>query len=173
LVDRLTVFAGITHNLSTSPGNPQLLDQLRANQVDTSRWVLVMIVFLAVIYVARWVISYAQQLTLLVVGNRILFDVRQKLFRHLQRLSLRFYEQNPHGWIMARVLYDVDAVQATLSGSLVDLISNTLLVAGALAILYIYDWQLALIATLALPLYGSPGSVLAGVLHTFRGYRRR
>ncbi|NLO74899.1 MAG: ABC transporter ATP-binding protein [candidate division WS1 bacterium] len=153
LVDRLTVFAGISHNLSASPGNPQLLEQLRESQADTSRWVLWMIVFLAVIYVMRWLITYAQQMTLLVVGNRILFDVRQKLFRHLQRLSLRFYEQNPHGWIMARVLYDVDAVQATLSGSLVDLISNTLLVAGALTILYIYDWQLALIATLALPLY--------------------
>lgn len=90
---------------------------------------------------------------LLVVGNRILFDVRQTLFRHLQRLSLRFYEQNPHGWIMSRLLYDVDAIQATLSGNLVQVISDIIVVVVAIVILYMINWRLAIIATFSLPLY--------------------
>jgi subfamily B ATP-binding cassette protein MsbA len=114
-----------------------------------------MLLFLVIgaVNIGQWLVSYVQQMILLVVGNRILFDIRQKLFRHLQRLSLTFYEQNPHGWIMARILYDVDAIQATLSGNLVQVISDSLTVLVAIVILYFINWRLAIIASFSLPMY--------------------
>jgi subfamily B ATP-binding cassette protein MsbA len=119
----------------------------------TAHYLTVLFLIIAAVNVGQWLVSYLQQMILLVVGNRILFDIRQKLFRHLQRLSLTFYEQNPHGWIMARILYDVDAIQATLSGSLIQAVSDSLMVVVAVVILYFINWRLAIIASISLPMY--------------------
>jgi subfamily B ATP-binding cassette protein MsbA len=153
LVDKLSPFKDLFAGQAAAPHDSQTLQALQQSQAATIHFVTLVVVGLGLVYVLRWIITYGQQMLLIVVGNRILFDVRQKLFRHLQRLSLRYYEQNPHGWIMARVLYDVDAVQGTLAGNLVDLISNSFLVVGALVICYLYDWKLAIIASVSLPLY--------------------
>ncbi len=124
-----------------------------AARPDITRFIVVICVVLGGIYVAQWIVSYMRSLLLLVVGNRIVFDIRQRLFRHLQRLSLRFFETNSSGWIMSRVLYDVEAVQSILSNQLVDIITNVVTMIVVLIILYWYSWQLAIVATVALPLY--------------------
>ncbi len=124
-----------------------------AARPDITRFIVVICAVLGGIYVAQWIISYIRSLLLLFVGNRIVFDIRQRLFRHLQRLSLRFFETNSSGWIMSRVLYDVEAVQSILSDQLVDIITNVVTMIVVLIILYWYSWQLAIVATVALPLY--------------------
>ncbi len=156
LVDRFQAFAALQGLAGVTPGagaglpaNPAL----DSGRLETAHYLALLFLVIAAIQVGQWLVSYLQQMILMVVGNRILFDVRQKLFRHLQRLSLRFYEQNPHGWIMSRLLYDVDAIQATLSGNLVQVISDTIVVVVAIVILYAINWRLALIASISLPLY--------------------
>lgn len=158
LVDRFQAFArlqglaGVTSGTGgVGPDNPAL----QAGRLETAHYLALLFIIIAAVQLGQWLVSYTQQMILLVVGNRILFDIRQKLFRHLQRLSLRFYEQNPHGWIMARILYDVDAIQATLSGNLVQVISDSLMVVVAIVILYFINWRLAIIASLSLPLYAT------------------
>lgn len=156
LIDHLSPFSVAVEAARESPAGglgPTPTHQVAADPHARMGMVILILSALGGIYVIQWVVSYIQQLLLLVVGNRILFDVRQRLFRHLQRLSLRFYEQNPHGWIMSRILYDVDAIQATLSGNLVQIISSSFLVLGALTIIYVRNWQLAIIPTIAIPLY--------------------
>ncbi|HEY3398642.1 MAG TPA: ABC transporter ATP-binding protein [Armatimonadota bacterium] len=151
LVDKLKLFGVVAATRTTGPlaAAPQALP----GRDEAARFVGVIFLALAVVYVLQWAVGYMQQMILLVVGNRILFDVRQKLFRHLQRLSLTFYEQNPHGWIMARILYDVDAIQATLSGNLVQVISDTVLLVASIVIMFLINWRMALLATISLPLY--------------------
>ncbi len=102
--------------------------------------------------------GYMRSIILLFVGNRVVFDIRQRLFRHLQRLSMRYYERNSSGRIMARVLYDVDAVQSILSSGIVGMLTNivTLVVAVGIVVSYgftIHSTLLPVIAIGVLPLY--------------------
>lgn len=141
IINKLTVFFALS-SADREVARPEI-----------TRFIVVICLVLGGIYVAQWLISYARGLLLLFVGNRIVFDIRQRLFRHLQRLSLRYFETNPSGWIMARVLYDVEAVQSVLSDQLVDIITNSVTMVVVLGILYRINWQLAIVATVALPLY--------------------
>jgi subfamily B ATP-binding cassette protein MsbA len=160
LVDNLGVFSPEEQTATVDqPGSPLHGAQAVARVIshtphpEASQAVWLLLLALGVVSVLSIATSYWQQMNLLIIGNRVLFDVRQRLFRHLQRLSLRFYEQNSHGWIMARVLYDVDAIQATLSGNLIQIISNITLIIGAVTFLFIRSWQLALLAMVFMPLY--------------------
>jgi ABC-type multidrug transport system fused ATPase/permease subunit len=81
-------------------------------------------------------------------GERILADLRNRLFRHLQRLSLGYFERNRAGVIISRLTNDVDALDQLVTDGVTALVQNTLLLIGSAAILFWLDWRLAL-ATLA------------------------
>ena len=82
------------------------------------------------------------------VGERILTDLRQGLFRHLQRLSLGYYERNRAGAIISRLTNDVEALDRLVTEGVQSLLQNTLTLFGSAIILFFLDWRLAL-ATLA------------------------
>jgi len=98
-------------------------------------------------------IGYTRSMTLIVIGNRTVFDVRQQLYRHLQRLSLRYFEKNSTGRIMTRILYDVNAVQQTLTGNLVDIVTNSLTIIFVIGLIFAINYRLAALAVAVLPLY--------------------
>ena len=81
-------------------------------------------------------------------GERILADLRNRLFRHLQRLSLGFYERNRAGVIISRLTNDVEALDQLVTDGVTSLVQNTLTLVGSAVILFFLDWRLAL-ATLA------------------------
>jgi ABC-type multidrug transport system fused ATPase/permease subunit len=81
-------------------------------------------------------------------GERILADLRNRLFRHLQRLSLGYFERNRAGVIISRLTNDVDALDQLVTDGVTTLVQNTLLLIGSAVILFWLDWRLAL-ATLA------------------------
>ncbi|HEV3480573.1 MAG TPA: ABC transporter ATP-binding protein, partial [Gaiellaceae bacterium] len=81
-------------------------------------------------------------------GERILADLRNKLFRHLQRLSLGFYERNRAGVIISRLTNDVDALDQLVTDGVTTLVQNTLILVGSAAVLFWLDWRLA-VATLS------------------------
>jgi subfamily B ATP-binding cassette protein MsbA len=104
------------------------------------------------------VIGFTRSMILMYVGNRIVFDVRSRLFRHIHRLSMRYFERNSSGRIMSRILYDVDAVQSVLSSGVVDMLTNlvTLLVVIGIVIWYSIKVESILLPALSLgvlPLY--------------------
>jgi ATP-binding cassette subfamily B protein len=82
------------------------------------------------------------------VGERVLADLRVRLFRHLGRLSLGYYERNRTGAIVSRLTNDVEALDQLVTDGLTSLVQNTLVLAGSAVILVVIDWRLAL-ATLA------------------------
>jgi ABC-type multidrug transport system fused ATPase/permease subunit len=84
-------------------------------------------------------------------GERILADLRNKLFRHLQRLSLGFYERNRAGVIISRLTNDVDALDQLVTDGVTTLVQNTLLLVGSAAILFWLDWRLALATLSVIP----------------------
>ena len=77
-------------------------------------------------------------------GERVLADLRNKLFGHLQRLSLGFYERNRAGVIISRITNDVEALDQLVTDGVTSLIQNTLLLLGTAVVLFFLDWRLAL-----------------------------
>jgi ABC-type multidrug transport system fused ATPase/permease subunit len=85
-------------------------------------------------------------------GERILADLRNRLFRHLQRLSLGFFERNRAGVIISRLTNDVDALDQLVTDGVTTLVQNTLILLGSAVILFYLDWRLALAALGVIPL---------------------
>ena len=85
-------------------------------------------------------------------GERILADLRNKLFRHLQRLSLGYYERNRAGVVVSRLTNDVEALDQLVTDGVSSLFQNTLLLVGTAVILFALDWRLALAALAVFPL---------------------
>ncbi len=84
-------------------------------------------------------------------GERILADLRNLLFRHLQRLSLGFYERNRAGVIISRLTNDVEALDQLVTDGVTSLVQNTLTLLGSAIILFFLDWRLALATMTVMP----------------------
>ncbi|HWC40933.1 MAG TPA: ABC transporter ATP-binding protein [Actinomycetota bacterium] len=87
-------------------------------------------------------------------GQRVLFTVRTRLFRHLQTLSLDFYERERTGRLVARMTADIDAMSDLVTDGLVTLITGLITMVGVAVILFVMDWQLALATLVVAPLIG-------------------
>jgi len=84
-------------------------------------------------------------------GERILADLRSKLFKHLQRLSLGYYERNRAGVIISRLTNDVEALDQLVTDGVTSLVQNSLTLVGTAVILFFLEWRLALATLVVLP----------------------
>jgi ATP-binding cassette subfamily B protein len=123
----------------------------------TALWVIVIAFLLAGL--ANWGMSYVQTYLTGWVGERILADLRMKLFGHLQRLSLGFFERNRAGVIISRLTNDVEALDQLVTDGVTTLVQSSLTLLGTAILLFVLDWRLAL-ATLAVIPIMSVGTVL-------------
>ena len=99
----------------------------------------------------NWGMSYAQTYLTGWVGERILADLRNRLFDHLQRLSLGFYERNRAGVLISRLTNDVEAIDQLVTDGVTSLVQNTLTLIGTAILLFILDWRLALATLIVIP----------------------
>ncbi len=91
------------------------------------------------------------QTTLL--GNRVMADLRGRLFEHLQRLDLSFFTATRTGAIQSRLANDVGGVQSVLSETASSILGNVVTVLAALVAMVVLSWQLTLVAVLLIPLF--------------------
>ncbi|HEY4348177.1 MAG TPA: ABC transporter ATP-binding protein [Gaiellaceae bacterium] len=110
-----------------------------------------LVIAFVVISIVGVVCSYAQTYFTGWTGERMLADLRNHLFRHLQRLSLGFYERNRAGVLISRLTNDVEALDQLVTDGVTSLIQNTLTLAGAAVILFIFSWKLALATFTVIP----------------------
>jgi ATP-binding cassette, subfamily B, multidrug efflux pump len=104
------------------------------------------------ILVAAFALEYLQTWTLQMTGQRIMYDMRMQIYRHLQRLDLQFYDKNPVGRLMTRVTSDVDVLNDMFTAGVVSIFGDVFTLAGIMIVLLIMDWRLALVAFSVLPL---------------------
>jgi ABC-type multidrug transport system fused ATPase/permease subunit len=98
-----------------------------------------------------WGMSYVQTYLTGWVGERILADLRNRLFDHLQELSLGFYERNRAGVIISRLTNDVEAIDQLVTDGVTSLVQNSLTLLGTAILLFILDWRLALATLVVIP----------------------
>jgi ATP-binding cassette, subfamily B, multidrug efflux pump len=109
------------------------------------------LLFLAIL-VASFGLEYAQTYTMQMTGQRIMFDLRMQIYRHLQRLDVAFYDRNPVGRLMTRVTTDVDVLNDLFTSGVVAAFGDLFTLVGIMVMLVVMDWRLALVAFSVLPL---------------------
>ncbi len=108
--------------------------------------------FLVSVYLADIFFAWVRDYLSGYIGARIIRDLRSQLFAHLERLSLKFFQEHRVGEVMSRLLSDVGRVQDLLSSTLMALITQALMLAAILAYLLSINWMLTLVAVIPVPL---------------------
>jgi len=109
-----------------------------------------------VLYFVKGIGNYGQEYLLFWVGQRVVHDLRNRLYEHIQGLSLNFFVQTPTGQIVSRVMNDVGILQSAVTGVLVNLVKEPFTILFLVGVLFYRDWQLALLALVVLPLCAVP-----------------
>ena len=123
-----------------------------------------------VVAVFGWIVGIAQNYLTSWVGERMLTDLRQDLFGHLQTLDVGYYERTKAGVVISRVTNDIEALNSLVTDGPTTLVQNTITLVGSAAVLLYIDWRLAL-ATLTV----FPGMFVGTIIFrhfSARAYRR-
>ncbi|MBU8567304.1 ABC transporter ATP-binding protein/permease [Virgibacillus pantothenticus] len=104
--------------------------------------------------VLRPPIEYIRQYLAQWVGNKVLFDIRDRLFDHLQRLSLKFYSKTKTGEIISRVIHDVEQTKTFVITGLMNIWLDLITILIAIGIMLSMDIELTIVAIILFPLFG-------------------
>src|SRR5437667_9037466 len=124
-----------------------ILPGKRWNALNWVFWIIVSI------YAVRGVISFGLNYLIGWLGKRIVFDLRSQCYRHINRLSLSYYDKRQTGKIMARVVDDINVIQYMIAGGFVTLITDLMTLLVVIPVIFWLNWRLALIAVGVVPLY--------------------
>jgi ATP-binding cassette subfamily B protein len=110
---------------------------------------------IAAIYVGLLVFSFLleflQTYFMQWTGQKVMFDLRRQIFRHLQRLHVAFFDKNPVGRLVTRVTTDVDALNEMFTSGVVSIFEDIFVLFGILGVMLCMNWKLALITFAVLP----------------------
>ena len=120
-----------------------------------------MLLLLAV-YLGSWATNYGQFYGMIVVGNKVLFQLRSQIFDRIQSLSLTYFDEHEAGDLMSRLTNDVDTIGQVINAGLVQTLGSALLVVGIVAAMFRLNWQLALATFAILPFMFAASIWLSG-----------
>ncbi len=121
---------------------------LRREWSGLGRVAALFLAVLVALYFLRVLQAYLTQVT----GQRVMRDLRNALFRHLQRLDARFFDRNPVGRLMTRVLNDVEAIHELFTSGIVAVVGDVFVLTGVVVIMLGMNWRLALVTFALVPL---------------------
>ncbi len=133
---------------------------------------------LAMLFVAALVLEftldYAQAYLTSWMGQRVMGDLRQALFTHLQRLSIPYFDRHPVGRLMTRVTSDVETLNELFSSGVVTVFGDLFTIIAIVGMLLWVDWRLALVTLAVIPVMGLAASTFRRhVRESFREIRSR
>jgi ATP-binding cassette, subfamily B, multidrug efflux pump len=111
---------------------------------------------LAVIFLAAllidFAVEYGQTLLTAYIGQRVMYDLRMQIFRHLQRLSISYFDRHPVGRLMTRVTSDVETLNELFSSGVVTVFGDVFTLVAIMTMMLLVDWRLALVTFSVIPL---------------------
>src|SRR6267154_4878075 len=136
--------------LASAPGRPHgLLDSWLSSDPLKGIGQIGMLYIGALL--ASFALEYTQTYLMQWTGQKVMFDLRSQIFRHLQRMSVAFFDKNPVGRLVTRVTSDVDALNEMFTAGVVAIFEDVFVLVGILFIMLRMNWWLALIAFSVLP----------------------
>jgi subfamily B ATP-binding cassette protein MsbA len=103
------------------------------------------------LFLLKGLFDYGQGYLMSFVGQRIITDLREKIYHHVQSLALPFFTKNPTGALMSRIMNDVNLVQGAVTDAVTGLLKDIFTLIGLVFVVFYRDWQLALIALVVFP----------------------
>jgi ATP-binding cassette, subfamily B, multidrug efflux pump len=110
--------------------------------------------------------GYLQTYLLTYVGQKIMYNIRNSLFEHIQNMSMTFFDKNSSGRILTRVTNDVEALNDLFSGVMVDIFKNIIMIIGIIVVMFALDTEMALASISCIP-------VIAGIMIIYRMAARK
>lgn len=127
-------------------------NDLKILRKDDADGVIRFSIIILIISIAIFFLNYTQIYLLQLTGQKIVFNIRKKLFQHTEMLSLSFYDKNPVGRLVTRLTNDVETLNDMYTGVLVYLIKDIFLLVGILTAMFLLNAKLALIVLASVPL---------------------
>jgi len=113
---------------------------------------LLLPIAIVLLFLFKGLFEYGQAYFMNYVGLKIVADVREKLYNHLQTLSLSFFTKTPTGVLISRITNDVNLLQASVSNVITGLLKDIFTILGLLGVIFYRNWKLAIIASIVFPL---------------------
>ena len=136
--------------LARSSASPSILDPWLSSEPMKG------IAEIAALYVGALVLTFffefLQTYYMQWTGQKVMFDLRSQIFRHLQRMHIGFYDKNPVGRLVTRVTTDVDALNEMFTAGVVSIFEDVFVLLGIIVIMMRMNWKLALITFAVLPI---------------------
>jgi subfamily B ATP-binding cassette protein MsbA len=107
---------------------------------------------IVLLFFIKGIFDYGQAYLMNFVGLRIVANMREKLYNHLQNLSLSFFTKTPTGVLISRITNDVNLIQGAVSNAFTGLVKDAFTIMGLLGVLFYRNWKLAIIALIIFPL---------------------
>ena len=111
---------------------------------------------LIAIFLLKGIANFLQSYFIGFVGNRVVTNIREEVYFHIQCLSLSFFTSNASGALTSRVIYDIAMIQRSVSSVIAGLLKEVITALGLIGVLFYRDWKLAIIALVILPLLFFP-----------------
>ena len=108
--------------------------------------------FMIAAMVAELVFSYVNEYRMQMLGQKIMYDIRTQIFSHLQRLDVNYFDRNPVGRLMTRVMGDVQVLNELFTSGVITIFANLLNIIGIMVVMLIMNWKLALVTMTVLPI---------------------
>ena len=119
----------------------------------------VICISIVVVFFFRGFFYYAQSYLLSYIGQRVVIDVREVLFRKFQRMPISYFDKHQTGETMSYLTNDVNAMQNALVDNLIDMVTEGSILIGSIALMFYLDWRLTLLTLIVVPMVGQAMSV--------------
>ncbi len=124
-------------------------EHIAVGRLEGLGWIVLLFMGLQVItFIFRSLQMYLTQW----IGQRVVFDMRTRLFDHLQRMDVKFIDSKPIGWMMTRVTNDIQTLNELFSTGVVSIVGDLLTLVGIVVVMIVLNLKLALVTFLVLPL---------------------
>lgn len=114
----------------------------------------VIAVSIVVVFIFRGIFYYGQSYLVSYIGQRVVIDVREVLFRKFQRMPISYFDKHQTGETMSYLTNDVNAMQSALVDNLIEMVTEGAILIGSLAMMVYLDWKLSILTLVVIPLVG-------------------
>ena len=111
-------------------------------------WVMIIFVILLIEAIFQFIVAYLGAL----LGQSIVLDVRQNLFKHIQSFRLKYFDQTPNGTVVTRVISDIEAISDIFTTGLISILGDLLKLLAIFVWMFYVNWQITLLILIPIPL---------------------
>ena len=122
--------------------------------------------YMVLALIATFGFGYFEEFKLQMLGQKVIYDIRLQVFSHLQRLNVSYFDRNPVGRLMTRVMGDVEILNELFTSGVITVFANLFTISGIMVMMLLLNWKLALVTLTVLP-------IIFGATMVYQIYSRR